>query len=132
MHNLWTHLRAVLAQRFGIETWADVRNVIHLAAPSIAGAMVSWNLLDPNEGKLIAALIAAVASPLLSMPYSRDRWRSYIYGVLAAGQAVLIGVLGLSESQAAPIIGVILAFAGGALSSTNTPTSHAGLKVGSS
>ncbi|QJD52329.1 holin [Mycobacterium phage JF1] len=128
MRKFWDRVRAVLAQRFGIETWADVRNVIHLAAPSIAGALVSWNLMEADKAKLIGALIAALASPLLAVPYSKDVWRSYIYGVLAAGQAVLIGVLGMTESQVAPIIGAVLALVGGSLASTNTPRSHAGLK----
>lgn len=115
---------AFIQNAFGIRTWDDVRNMIHSGAPALSTALVGWNVVDDQKATLIVGLVVAMASPLAAYPHADNNFRKYLYGVIAAFQAVLIGVIGVVDSPVLDLVGSALAILGGMVASTNTPVSR--------
>jgi hypothetical protein len=108
----------------GVRTWGDVRAMIHSGGPAISSLLVGWNVVDDNKASLIAGLVVALASPLAAYPEAENNFRKWLYGVIAAVQAVLIGVVGVVDSPIVDLCGSALAILGGMVASANTPTSE--------
>ena len=123
---------AVLQNAFGVRTWGDVRAMIHSGGPAISSLLVGWNVVDDNKASLIAGLLVALASPLAAYPEAENNFRKWLYGVVAAVQAVLIGVVGVVDSPIVDLLGSALAILGGMVASANTPTSESGFVATSS
>ena len=117
---------AVLQNALGVRTWGDVRAMIHSGGPAISSLLVGWNVVDDNKASLIAGLLVALASPLAAYPEAENNFRKWLYGVVAAVQAVLIGVVGVVDSPVVDLLGSALAILGGMVASANTPTSESG------
>ena len=115
---------AVLQNAFGIRTWGDVRAMIHSGGPAISSLLVGWNIVGDDKAALIAGLLVALASPLAAYPEAENNFRKWLYGVVAAVQAVLIGVVGVVDSPIVDLCGSALAILGGMVASANTPTSE--------
>jgi hypothetical protein len=115
---------AVLQNALGVRTWGDVRAMIHSGGPAISSLLVGWNVVDDNKASLIAGLLVALASPLAAYPEAENNFRKWLYGVVAAVQAVLIGVVGVVDSPVVDLLGSALAILGGMVASANTPTSE--------
>jgi hypothetical protein len=115
---------AVIQNTLGVRTWDDVRNMIHSGAPALSAALVGWNVVDSDKATLIAGLVVAMASPLAAYPHADNAFRKYLYGVIAAFQAVLIGVVGVVDSPILDLCGSAVAILGGMVASTNTPVSR--------
>lgn len=116
---------AFIQNSFGVRTWGDVRAMIHSGGPAISSLLVGWNVVDDNKASLIAGLLVAMASPLSAYPEAENNFRKWLYGVVAALQAVLIGVVGLVDSPMLDLCGSALAILGGMVASANTTTSTA-------
>lgn len=114
---------AVLQNTLGVRTWGDVRAMIHSGGPAISSLLVGWNVVDDNKASLIAGLVVALASPLSAYPEAENNFRKWLYGVIAAVQAVLIGVVGVVDSPVVDLCGSALAILGGMVASANTTTS---------
>jgi hypothetical protein len=114
---------AVLQNAFGVRTWGDVRAMIHSGGPAISSLLVGWNIVGDDKAALIAGLLVALASPLAAYPEAENNFRRWLYGVVAAVQAVLIGVVGVVDSPVVDLCGSALAILGGMVASANTPTS---------
>ena len=123
---------AVLQNALGVRTWGDVRAMIHSGGPAISSLLVGWNVVDDNKASLIAGLLVALASPLAAYPEAENNFRKWLYGVVAAVQAVLIGVVGVVDSPVVDLLGSALAILGGMVASANTPTSESGFVATSS
>jgi hypothetical protein len=123
---------AVLQNALGVRTWGDVRAMIHSGGPAISSLLVGWNVVDDNKASLIAGLLVALASPLAAYPEAENNFRKWLYGVVAAVQAVLIGVVGVVDSPIVDLLGSALAILGGMVASANTPTSESGFVATSS
>lgn len=114
---------AVVQNAFGVRTWDDVRAMVHTAGPALSSLLVGWNVVDDDKAALIAGLVVAMASPLSAYPFATNNFRKYLYGVIAAFQAVLIGVVGVIDSPVVDLLGSAMAIIGGMVASANTPTS---------
>lgn len=114
----------VIQNTLGIRTWDDLRNMVHSGAPALSTALVGWNIVDGDKAALIAGLLVAMASPLAAYPHADNNFRKYLYGVIAAFQAVLIGVVGIVDSPILDMLGSAVAILGGMVASTNTPVSR--------
>lgn len=121
---LWTALRTFAAERLGIRSWEDLRLQIHVLSPYAVTALVTWNILDPDKAKLVVALVLAVFSPALAYFNTQDGFRRWVYGLLPALQALLVGFEWFTDAQLAPVMAAIVALLGGTLAATNTPTSR--------
>lgn len=109
-----------------IRTWGDVRAFIHSAAPTVAAAAVAAGLLNGTTSLLWVGLVLAVFDPALSFANS-DGVRKGLYAILAAANAVLIGVFGLwTQTQAATWWVLLPLLIGGGVAAANTPTSEPG------
>jgi hypothetical protein len=108
----------------GVRTWGDVRAMIHSGGPAISSLLVGWNIVGDDKAALIAGLLVALASPLAAYPEAENNFRKWLYGVVAAVQAVLIGVVGVVDSPIVDLCGSALAILGGMVASANTPTSE--------
>jgi hypothetical protein len=108
----------------GVRTWGDVRAMIHSGGPAISSLLVGWNIVGDDKAALIAGLLVALASPLAAYPEAENNFRKWLYGVIAAVQAVLIGVVGVVDSPIVDLCGSALAILGGMVASANTPTSE--------
>lgn len=115
---------AIIQNTMGVRTWDDVRNMVHSGAPALSTALVSWNIVDNDKAVLIAGLLVAMASPLTAYSFADNKFRQWLYGVIAALQAVLIGVVGIVDSTFVDLLGSALAVLGGMVASTNTPVSR--------
>lgn len=115
---------AFIQNALGVRTWDDVRNMIHSGAPALSTMLVGWNVVDNDKAALIAGLLVALASPLAAYPHADNNFRKYLYGVIAAFQAVLIGVVGVVDSPVVNLLGSAMAILGGMIASTNTPVSR--------
>lgn len=115
---------AIIQSTLGVRTWDDVRNMVHSGAPALSTALVSWNVVDNDKAVLIAGLLVAMASPLTAYSFADNKFRQWLYGVIAAFQAVLIGVVGIVDSTFVDLLGSAMAVLGGMVASTNTPVSR--------
>ncbi|WNM74119.1 holin [Mycobacterium Phage Nergal] len=116
-------VKAFANERLGIRTWEDLRLQVHVLSPYAVTAMVTWNVADEDRAKLIVGLVLAVASPALAFFNTRDGFRRWVYGLLPAVQAFIVGMGWAEDSTLTPIMAAIVALLGGALAATNTRTS---------
>lgn len=123
----WSAVRQFANEKLGIRTWEDLRLQVHILSPYAVTAMVTWNIADAAHAKLIVGLVLAVASPALAFFNTQDGFRRFIYGLLPAVQAFIVGFGWAEDSTLTPIMAAIVALLGGALAATNTRTSN-GLK----
>ncbi|WNM67509.1 holin [Mycobacterium phage Shadow1] len=120
---VWATLRVFAADRLGIRTWEDLRLQVHVLSPYAVTAMVTWNIASEDVAKLIIGLVLAVASPALAFFNTRDGFRRWVYGLLPAVQAFIVGLGWAEDSTLTPIMAAIVALLGGALAATNTRSS---------
>ncbi|AHB79562.1 holin [Mycobacterium phage Validus] len=120
---VWAGVRQFAAERLGIRTWEDLRLQVHILSPYAVTAMVTWNIASEDTAKLIIGLVLAVASPALAFFNTRDGFRRWVYGLLPAVQAFIVGLGWAENSTLTPIMAAIVALLGGALAATNTRTS---------
>ncbi|ASR85728.1 holin [Mycobacterium phage Edugator] len=120
---LWSQVRLFANERLGIRTWEDLRLQVHVLSPYAVTAMVTWNIADADHAKLIVGLALAVASPALAFFNTRDGFRRWVYGMLPAVQAFIVGFGWAEDSTLTPLMAAIVALLGGALAATNTRTS---------
>ncbi|ASR85233.1 holin [Mycobacterium phage SirPhilip] len=123
LHRIWAAVVAFANDRLGIRTWEDLRLQVHVLSPYAVTAMVTWNIADADHAKLIIGLVLAVASPALAWFNTRDGFRRWVYGLLPAAQAFIVGFGWAEDSTLTPIMAAIVALLGGALAATNTRTS---------
>ncbi|QFG14078.1 holin [Mycobacterium phage Curiosium] len=120
---VWAGVRQFAAERLGIRTWEDLRLQVHVLSPYAVTAMVAWNIASEDTAKLIVGLVLAVASPALAFFNTRDGFRRWVYGLLPAVQAFIVGLGWADNSTLTPIMAAIVALLGGALAATNTRVS---------
>ena len=106
-----------------IRTPADVRALIHVAAPVAAGAVVAMGWADDGIVQLVVAIILAVTSPLLAMVNTKNGFRQFFYPVLAAVAGLLIGLGYFTHESYDAWLPIITLAIGPAVAAANTPTS---------
>jgi hypothetical protein len=98
------------------------RQWVQVVAAAVLYALVNYNVLPGATVDEWLALIAAVLPLSLSILNSASGLRTFVYGVLLAGQALLI-VLNITDvAHTDPIINLILAAIGAGTAVTHTPT----------
>ncbi|MFF1531497.1 hypothetical protein [Cellulomonas sp. NPDC058312] len=113
-----------------LRSWADLRALVHVAAPVLAAVLVAKGWADSNLAGLLVTLVAAVASPAIATINTANGFRRWFYPVIAAVAAVLIALGYLSEFDYSTWLPVIVLFIGPAVAAANTPTTIDG-QVGS-
>lgn len=121
---VWAAVRLFAADRLGIRTWEDLRLQVHVLSPYAVTAMVTWNIASEDHAKLIIGLVLAIASPALAFFNTRDGFRRWVYGLLPAAQAFIVGFGWATDSTLTPLMAAIVALLGGALAATNTRASN--------
>jgi hypothetical protein len=96
---------------------------VHIFMPYLTAGLVAWNSMDENHAKLVAAFISALVSPVLAVTNTGDAVRRWLYVVLPALQALVIGFDWATEAAIAPLFSGIVAVLGSSLAATNTSTS---------
>lgn len=109
-----------------IKSAADVRALVHVAAPVLAAAAVASGWLDDGLAQLIVTLVLAVASPALAALNTANGFRQFFYPVAAAAAGLLIYLGWWTDAQWAIWLPVLVVFIGPAVAAANTPTSPPG------
>ena len=105
-----------------LRSWADLRALIHVAAPVLAAVLVAKGWADSNLAGLLVTLVAAVASPAIATINTANGFRRWFYPVIAALAAVLIALGYVSEFDYSTWLPVVVLFIGPAVAAANTPT----------
>lgn len=124
LRKLWAVVKQFAGDRLGIRTGDDVRAHLFIIVPYIMSALVAWNAVDADKAKLIAAFALAVVSPAFAFINTQDGFRRWVYGLLPALQALLVGLGVATDNQITPIMAAVVAFLGGGLAAINTNISH--------
>lgn len=90
-----------------------VRSFLYVLVPVVLVA------LQVDHADLWIGLALAALAPALAAIKSVDSFRTWFYGVLAAGQSVLLGLNLFTEAQITPWIAVTGAVVGGAVAASN-------------
>lgn len=98
---------------FSVKSWAQLRALLYVVAPLVIAATVTTHATE------WIGLVTAVLAPALAAVNSVDGFRTWFYGVLAAGQAVLIGLNLVTDQQVAPWLSIIGAVLGGGVAAAN-------------
>lgn len=94
-----------------LRNWDSLRAFLYVLAPVVLIAFGADNLW--------LELAAAVLAPALMAVNSVEGFRTWFYSVLAAGQAVVIGLGLLDVAQVTPWVNVIAAVVGGTVAIPN-------------
>lgn len=119
----WGAVKSFANNQLGIRTWEDLRQQVHVLAPSAGTAMVTWGIFDGDHAKLVVGFILAVVSPALAFANTRDGFRRWVYLLLPPTQALIVGFGWADDSTLTPIMAGVVALLGGALAAKNTRTS---------
>jgi hypothetical protein len=68
-----------------------IRAMLYVAFPSALLTLVDQHKLTQDAANLWIGLGLAVASPALATVFAPNGWRTYVFGVVAAVQAALVG-----------------------------------------
>jgi len=98
---------------FDVRDWATLRAFLYVLVPVVLAACVT------THTDLWVGLALAVLAPALSSVNTVDGFRTWFYRVLAAGQAVLLGLNVFTEAQLSPWISVVGAVVGGGVAVNN-------------
>lgn len=101
---------------FSVRSWDQARAFGYVLVPVLLLA------LGVSHADLWTGLAVAVLAPALASVKSVDGFRTWFYRVLAAGQAVLLGLDVFTDAQISVWIPVIGAVVGGAVSAANVHT----------
>lgn len=98
------------------------RQWVQVVGAAVLGALVSYQVIPSADVQLWVALLAAVLPPTLSVFNSADTLRTFLYGFIAAVQALIIG-LGIADAaHVDPLVNIVLAAIGAGVAVTHTPT----------
>lgn len=101
------------------------RQWVQVVGAAVLAALVSYHLVPSGDVQLWLALLAAVFPPALSMFNSADGLRTFAYGVIAAVQALIIGLSLADAAHVDPIVNIVFAAIGAGVAVTHTPTPQA-------
>lgn len=105
-----------------LRNWNAVRSFLYVLVPVVLAA------LNVSHNELWIGLVLAVLAPTISAINTASGFRTWFYGVLAAGQALLLGLNLLTDAQISPWIPVVGAVIGGTMANTHlteVPGKHA-------
>ncbi|MCG5431256.1 hypothetical protein LV457_02995 [Mycobacterium sp. MYCO198283] len=105
-----------------LKDWPTARQWIQVVAVAVLTALASYNMIANSTVEAVAALIAAVLPPALSVFHSPSTLRSWFYGAVAAVQTLLIVLNVATEAQITPVVNIVLAVLAGGVAVTHTPT----------
>ncbi|MCV7174895.1 phage holin [Mycolicibacterium sphagni] len=98
---------------FSVRSWGQLRAFLYVVVPVVLVA------LHVSHADLWISLVLAVLAPSLAAVTSVDGFRIWFYGVLAAAQAVILGLNIFTNAQISPWISVIGAVIGGGVAAAN-------------
>lgn len=101
------------------------RQWVQVVGAAVLAALVSYSIIPSADVQLWVALLAAVFPPVLSVFNSADTLRTFLYGVIAAVQALIIGLSLADAAHVDPIVNIVLAAIGAGVAVTHTPTPKA-------
>lgn len=68
------------------------RAMLYVAIPSALLTLVDQHKLSQDQANLWIGIGLAALSPAIASVFAPNGWRTYVFGVVAAGQALLIGL----------------------------------------
>lgn len=98
---------------FSVKSWPQLRAFLYVVAPLVIAATVPTHTVE------WVGLAVAVLAPALAAVNSVDGFRTWFYGVLTAGQTVLLGFNVLTDQQVTPWLSVVTAVVGGGVAAAN-------------
>jgi len=101
-----------------------VRAFLYVLAPALVALLVSYNYFTASTGALVTALVLAVVSPVLAVVNTADGFRKWFYGVLGAGQALVVGLGLVTDLELTPWVTIVGLIVGG-VAAANVDTTPA-------
>jgi len=101
----------------------NVRATLQVAVPVLLGGLASGHVLTQDHANLWTALAIAVLSPAIAAKLTADTFRTWFFSVVAAAQAVIVGVFGIAlNGQVALWISVATSVVSSAIAAANVHT----------
>lgn len=104
----------------------NFRATLYTATPLVLAVLVNGEVMTQDRANLWLALVLAVLSPALAAKLTADRLRTWFFGVVAALQALMVG-LGIGVNQHVTlIVAVINAVVVAAIATANVHDDNTG------
>ena len=108
-----------------IRSWADLRVFLQTAVPVVMTLLTTNSVLSNDQATLWAALALAIVSPALATWNTLDGFRKWLYPVLGAANAIIIGY-GIADVDTVgmwlPVVTLILGGSLSGVANANTDT----------
>jgi len=108
-----------------LKAWATspafntVRAVIYAAVPAVLGALVTAGKLSQDHAALWSAVGVAFFGPALAAVFAPNGWRTWLFGLVAPVQALLVGLGGANNVVAAVVAAVLTSIASSGVAASN-------------
>ncbi|OBJ05241.1 hypothetical protein [Mycobacterium sp. 1465703.0] len=96
-----------------------VRAVIYAAVPAVLGALVSTGKLTQDHAALWSAVGVAFFGPALAAIFAPNGWRTWLFGLIAPVQALLVGLGGANNVVVAVIVAVLTSVVSSGVAASN-------------
>jgi hypothetical protein len=106
-------------------TFNTVRAILYAAVPASLGALVTAGKLSQNTSDLWVAIVVAFFGPALASVFAPNGWRTWVFGLLAPIQALLVGVGGAHNVVGMLIAAIIGAVLTGGVAASNVRNTSA-------
>ncbi|WP_088294989.1 phage holin [Mycobacterium avium] len=108
-----------------LKAWATspafntVRAVIYAAVPAVLGALVTAGKLSQDHAALWSAVGVAFFGPALAAVFAPNGWRTWLFGLVAPVQALLVGLGGANNVVAAVVAAVLTSIVSSGVAASN-------------
>lgn len=108
-----------------LKAWATspafntVRAVIYAAVPAVLGALVTAGKLSQDHAALWSAVGVAFFGPALATVFAPNGWRTWLFGLVAPVQALLVGLGGANNVVAAVVAAVLTSIVSSGVAASN-------------
>lgn len=109
-------------QGISLRNLANIRLFLYILSPMVVTALVASELLTQTLGGLITGLALAILNPILQTRNSVEKWRTYVYGIGGAINAIALAFGWWTDTDVSAWIGVITMAFNSVLASFFTPT----------
>lgn len=108
-----------------LKAWATspafntLRAVIYAAVPAVLGALVTAGKLSQDHAALWSAVGVAFFGPALAAVFAPNGWRTWLFGLVAPVQALLVGLGGANNVVAAVVAAVLTSIVSSGVAASN-------------
>jgi uncharacterized membrane protein len=101
---------------------AAARERAYVVVTMIVGVLASWSLLDASLVQPVLQLVLSTLTLGFAVLYATSAWRTALYGVLLAVQALAMALHFLNDQQWTAILALAATLLGTATAAAKTPT----------